>query len=49
VELTVFAIGAVALRIVSADDAAFLIRAFKGGPRMTRVFQRLARQPAGAN
>jgi len=49
VELTVFAIGAVALRIVSADDAAFLIQAFKGGPRMTRVFQRLARQPAGAN
>ena len=49
VELTVFAIGAVALRIVSPEDAEFLVRAFKGGPRMTRVFQRLARQPAEAS
>ena len=45
VEVTALGIGGLAVRIVSADDAAFLVRAFKGGTRVTRVFQRLAGQP----
>jgi O-antigen/teichoic acid export membrane protein len=46
--VVVLAVGALALRVVSTDDAAFLVRAFKGGNRLTRVFQRLAHQPVGA-
>ena len=49
VEVAALAFGALALRIVSPEDAAFLVGAFRGGPRMSRVFQRMARQPAGAN
>lgn len=45
VEIIALCIGAFAARIVTADDAAFLARAFKTGPRVTRVFERLAGQP----
>jgi O-antigen/teichoic acid export membrane protein len=45
VEVVALGIGALTFRIVSADDAAFLVRAFKGGARVTRLFQRLAGQP----
>lgn len=45
VEVAVLGVGALTIRIVSTDDAAFLVRAFKGGARVTRLFQRLAGQP----
>jgi O-antigen/teichoic acid export membrane protein len=47
VEVVAFGAGAITLRIVSAEDAAFLVGAFKGGARMSRVFHRIARRPAG--
>ncbi|MGZ4357558.1 MAG: lipopolysaccharide biosynthesis protein [Gaiellaceae bacterium] len=47
VEVAALAIGALTLRIVSAEDAAFLVGAFKGGARMSRVFQRIERRSAG--
>jgi O-antigen/teichoic acid export membrane protein len=49
VEVLALAVGAGALRIVSTEDAAFLVRAFHAGTRLSRVFHRLAREPAGAN
>ena len=47
VEVAALALGAVTLRIISGEDAAFLVGAFKGGARMSRAFLHIARQPAG--
>jgi O-antigen/teichoic acid export membrane protein len=47
VEIAVLVVAAVTLRVVPAEDAAFLVRAFSGGSRMTRVFQRLSGRPIG--
>jgi O-antigen/teichoic acid export membrane protein len=49
IEVAALAIGALRFRIISTDDAAFLVRAFKGGTRVTRLFQRLAGQPIASH
>jgi O-antigen/teichoic acid export membrane protein len=49
VEIAVLAVTAAALRVVPAEDATFLVQAFKGGARITRVFQRLSGQQIGVD